>query len=89
MKVYQEEETEEQNAERFIDKEFLHLAFNLLAHARDINGSLNVLLEQIGKRYRMNMVSVFEYSEDEETIYLTNSWFDMEKIYDQKSFPVT
>ncbi len=89
VKVYQEEETEEQNAERFIDKEFLHLAFNLLAHARDINGSLNVLLEQIGKRYRMNMVSVFEYSEDEETIYLTNSWFDMEKIHDQKSFPVT
>lgn len=37
----------------------------------------------------MNMVSVFEYSEDEETVYLTNSWFDREKIYDQKTFPVT
>ena len=34
-----------------VDKEFLNFAFSLLSHAKDINGSLNVLIEQIGKKY--------------------------------------
>ena len=45
------------------DKEFLNTAFLLLSHARDMNGSLNVLLERIGRRYHLDMVAVFEYDE--------------------------
>ncbi len=46
-----------------MDKEFLNTAFLLLSHARDMNGSLNVLLERIGRRYHLDMVAVFEYDE--------------------------
>ena len=46
--------TEEKENRRNLvaDKEFLNTAFSLLSHARDINGSLNVLLEQIGRKYQ-------------------------------------
>lgn len=56
------------------DREFLNLAFNLLSHARDVNGSLNVLLEQIGKKYGLHMVSVFEYADEKPEMTMTNSW---------------
>lgn len=56
------------------DKEFLHFAFNLLSHAKDLNGSLNVLIEQIGKKYGVDVVSVFEYEENQCEMKLTNSW---------------
>lgn len=57
------------------DKEFLNFAFSLLSHARDINGSLNVLLEQIGKKYGLDMVSVLEYASEREEMTLTNYWY--------------
>ena len=65
--------TEEKENRRNLvaDKEFLNTAFSLLSHARDINGSLNVLLEQIGRKYQMNMVSVFEYAPDGKNMLLT------------------
>lgn len=56
------------------DKEFLHFAFSLLAHARDINGSLNVLIEQIGKKYGLDSVSVFEHLADRQDMVLMNYW---------------
>lgn len=71
------------------DKAFLNTAFSLLSHARDINGSLNVLLEQIGKKYHMNLVSVFEYEPDGENMLLTNYWSDMGKIYESNILPIT
>lgn len=82
------EETEKR-VNRVTDKEFLNTAFSLLSHARDINGSLNVLLEQIGRKYQMNMVSVFEYQPDGENMLLTNSWSDMGQIYDKNVLPIT
>lgn len=71
------------------DKEFLNTAFSLLSHARDINGSLNVLLEQIGRKYQMNMVSVFEYAPDGKNMLLTNCWSDMGQIYEKNILPIT
>lgn len=71
------------------DKEFLNTAFSLLSHARDINGSLNVLLEQIGRKFRMNMVSVFEYEQDGKNMLLTNCWSDMGQIYERNILPIT
>ena len=72
-----------------MDKEFLNTAFSLLSHARDINGSLNVLLEQIGRKYQMNMVSVFEYAPDGKNMLLTNCWSDMGQIYEKNILPIT
>lgn len=48
-----------------VDKEFLNFAFSLLSHAKDINGSLNVLIEQIGKKYGLGFAMVFEYREEQ------------------------
>ena len=64
--------TEEKENRRNLvaDKEFLNTAFSLLSHARDINGSLNVLLEQIGRKYQMNMVSVLNMHPMERICYL-------------------
>ena len=49
-----------------MDKEFLNFAFSLLSHAKDINGSLNVLIEQIGKKYGLGFAMVFEYREEQQ-----------------------
>lgn len=56
------------------DKDFLNVAFSLLSHARDINGSLNVLLEQIGKRYRLERVTVLEIQNQDAQPVKTNDW---------------
>ena len=55
-----------------VDKEFLNFAFSLLSHAKDINGSLNVLIEQIGKKYGLGFAMVFEYREEQQEMVLMN-----------------
>lgn len=70
-----------------VDKEFLNFAFSLLSHARDINGSLNVLVEQIGKKYGLDFVSVFEYMEDRPEKVLTNCWSNFGQIYEKNVLP--
>ena len=66
-----------------MDKEFLNTAFLLLSHAKDMNGSLNVLLERIGRRYRLDMVAVFEYEEEISQMTLTNYWSNFGQIYEK------
>lgn len=66
-----------------MDKEFLNTAFLLLSHARDMNGSLNVLLERIGRRYHLDMVAVFEYDEQIPQMTLTNYWSTFGQIYEK------
>ena len=66
-----------------MDKEFLNTAFLLLSHARDMNGSLNVLLERIGRRYHLDMVAVFEYDEKIPQMTLTNYWSTFGQIYEK------
>lgn len=55
----------------------------LLSHARDMNGSLNVLLERIGRRYHLDMVAVFEYDEQIPQMTLTNYWSTFGQIYEK------
>lgn len=81
------EREEETGRNRMMDKEFLNFAFSLLAHARDINGSLNVLIEQIGKRYGLDSVSVFEHLEDRKEMFLMNYWNRYGYSYDKRLFP--
>lgn len=71
------------------DREFLHFAFSLLSHARDINGSLNVLLEQIGKKYGLDSVSVFEHLEDCSKMRLMNYWSRYGHTYTRDVFVST
>ena len=51
-----------------------NFAFSLLSHAKDINGSLNVLIEQIGKKYGLGFAMVFEYREEQQEMVLMNYW---------------
>lgn len=69
------------------DKEFLNFAFSLLSHAKDVNGSLNVLLEQIGKKYGLSVVSVFEYADQKPEMLLTNFWSSFGTDYRQDVLP--
>lgn len=71
------------------DKEFLNFAFSILSHARDVNGSLNVLIEQIGKKYGLDIVSVFEYSDNKQEMTLTNFWSNFGKNYEYEVLPRT
>ena len=70
-----------------VDREILNLAFNLLAHARDLDVSLNLLLEQIGKRFDANMVGVFIYNQSQDQMTLTNIWSNIGKIYESQTMP--
>lgn len=72
-----------------VDKDFLNFAFSLLSHARDINGSLNVLIEQIGKKYGLHTVSVFEYLDECPEMLLMNSWSKYGAIYEKNRLPRT
>lgn len=73
--------------DQMADKEFLNFAFSLLAHARDINGSLNVLTEQIGKRFNLESVSIFEHFEDRKEMLLMNYWNRYGYSYGRRVFP--
>ncbi len=63
------------------DKDFLNFAFSLLSHAKDINGSLNVLLEQVGKKFLVDVVSVIEVQENKEEGWMTNVWSSFGPTY--------
>ncbi len=69
-----------------MDKEFLHFAFSLLSHARDINGSLNVLIEQIGKKYHVDFAAVFENMDEKSEVMLTNCWSNYGQVYEKPVF---
>lgn len=84
---YRKEREEKATRVQAVDKEFLNFAFSLLSHARDINGSLNVLIEQIGKRYGLDSVSVFEHLEDRKEMFLMNYWNRYGYSYDKRVFP--
>lgn len=84
---YRGEREEQASGGQMADKEFLNFAFSLLSHARDINGSLNVLIEQIGKRYGLDSVSVFEHLEDRKEMFLMNYWNRYGYSYEKRLFP--
>lgn len=69
------------------DRELLNLAFNLLSHAKDMDLSLNLLLEQIAKRFALNLISVFVYDSKKPQMTITNSWTDLGKLYDRDIIP--
>lgn len=85
-RTYRAEREEQASGGQMADKEFLNFAFSLLAHARDINGSLNVLIEQIGKRFGLASVSVFEHLEERKEMYLMNYWNRYGYSYEKRVF---
>ena len=70
-----------------VDRELLNLAFNLLSHAKDLDLSLNLLLEQIAKRFSLDLVSVFVLDMKKNQMTMTNSWTTLGKVYDRDIIP--
>lgn len=56
------------------DFDFLTKAFLLLSHAKDVNNSLNLLIERIGREYGLGAVAVLESDEGKTEFSRTNAW---------------
>lgn len=73
------------------DREFLAFSISLMAHAKNIDGSLNMLLNRITERYQLDLVMVFEDNTENDgmvmTNYFGNNFSFMGKVrFKEKSF---
>lgn len=68
------------------DQEFLAFAVSLMAHAKNLEGSLNMLLKKIADRYELDFVAVFENDADEERLTMTNYYARRKMIANDKLF---
>lgn len=56
------------------DTDFLTMCFEMLVDAKNLDAAMNVLIEQIGKRYGLGGVAVFKFDIDAMSIVRTNKW---------------
>lgn len=68
------------------DMDFLSEAFSLLSHAKDLNDSLNILMERIGRQYDLGRVAVLECDRDRKELIQTNCWTRENGILDKPEF---
>lgn len=71
------------------DQEFLAFAVSLMTHAKNLEGSFNMLLKNIADRYELDFVAVFENDEDDEHVRMTNYYaggkiFSNHAMYDRR-----
>ncbi|MCH5184974.1 MAG: EAL domain-containing protein [Oscillospiraceae bacterium] len=65
------------------DIEFFAYTFSLMTNSMDINTSVNMLLEQMGKHFNLSGISVLEmWDYKNKTKYITNRWDKNEGIID-------
>lgn len=69
------------------DRNFLAFTISLMAHARDLDGSLNLLLKRIAERYHLDMVAVMENAEDDSGMVMTNYYSNVFSFYDRSFIP--
>ncbi len=62
------------------DSDFTTYTFSLLSHSRDIDSSLNLLLERIGKQFDLSFVAVLEDIKDDGYMHFTNIWHYIDGI---------
>ncbi len=69
------------------DKDFLAFALNILSHARNIDASLNLLLEKILSQYNLDLITVSEQNNKDDEIILTNYAGKNISMYEKTVFP--
>lgn len=69
------------------DRDFFGYALSLMAHAKDIDGSMNMLLKRIAERYQLDAVSVYEEQEMAQTIELTNFYAEKGLYSERTIYP--
>lgn len=62
------------------DADFTTYTFSLLSHSRDIDSSLNLLLERIGKKFDLSFVAVLEDIQNDGYMHFTNLWHYIDGI---------
>ncbi len=72
--IRREREEKEKAKGNHFDKEFLKNSFELLSHTKDIDGTINLLLERVGRRYNLNMVMLQENKNTAKQAVMTNYW---------------
>lgn len=65
------------------DEDFIVVAFNLLSHAKDLDSSINILMERIGRRYHLGRVALLEHFADNRQLLQTNCWTKENGISDK------
>ena len=66
------------------DRDFLGFAVSLMAHAKNMDGSMNMLLKRIAERYQLDAVLLFEEQDAENKVVLTNSYANND-IYNERT----
>lgn len=66
------------------DRDFLGFAVSLMAHAKNMDGSMNILLKRIAERYQLDAVLLFEEQETEDRVMLTNSYANND-VYNERT----
>lgn len=70
------------------DQDFLNFATSLMAHAKNLDGSLNMLLKRISERYELDLIVLFEDSQDGKGAILTNYYGEEYSFYAKSIFPI-
>lgn len=70
------------------DQEFLAFAANLLAHAKNLDGSLNMLLKRTAKRLGLDLLAVFENKDSRAESVMTNYYSSVFSFFDKCTVPV-
>lgn len=68
------------------DREFLAFSISLMAHAKNIDGSLNMLLNRITERYQLDLVMVFEDNTENDGMVMTNYFGNNFSFYGKSAF---
>jgi diguanylate cyclase (GGDEF)-like protein len=68
------------------DHNFLTFAFNLMAHAKNLDGSLNMLLKRLAEQYQLDLVTVFENDALHKTMTMTNYFGSDYNFYEESVF---
>lgn len=69
------------------DREFIASAVSLIAHAKNLDGSLNMLLKRIAQRYQLDLVAVLENSAASTEMTMNNCYSEVFHFYDKVVFP--
>ena len=72
------------------DQKFIADAVSLMAHAKNMDGSLNMLLQRITERYHLGLVAILEWRRDKGAYTVSNYFSDIISLPEEmafKSFP--
>lgn len=87
--IHKERQLDERDSLGQEEREFVAYAANLLSHARNIDGSINMLLKKICTKYHLDSVLVFEYMDGDKNMVLTNQYSETNEFYHRMKFERT